>query len=301
MTAPYGVWPVQFTLGGIAFNGGTDSNGNTWWVTSETGWSDSPAPRTSRTDRPWAQGQYRIPNYNSSRIIALNGHTACPSQISRRTAEHQLAALCWDPTLLYTLSCTEETGTLSALVERDASTTAIIQPGGYDLEWSIQLAAPDPRKYAATVSGVTGVAASSGGLDWSTGGGLDWTGGSSGGLVWGVTTSSGQITFSNTGTADTWPTITFSANGGTIVNPQALDSAGNLLSFNLTITGSDVLVLTTNPIGRSVLYNGTDYRAAMTSAQWFSIYPGTSDTIAFAATSATGSAAMTVSAAPAYW
>lgn len=299
MTAPYGIWSVQFTLGGIAFNGGTDSNGNTWWVTGETGWSDSPAPRTSRTDRPWAQGQYRIPNYNSSRIISLTGWTACPSQAARRAAEKQLAQLCWDPTLLNTITCTEETGTLSAQVERDAATTAVIQPGGYDLAWSIQVAAPDPRKYGATVSGSTGVAASSGGLDWATTGGLDWSTG--GGLNWGVITSSGQIVLTNTGTADTWPTITFSANGGSIVNPQARDANGNLLSFNLTLSGSDVLVLSTNPIGRSVLYNGTDFRSAMTSAQWFSIYPGTTDTVSFGATSTTGSAAMTVSFAPAYW
>lgn len=299
MTQPYGIWPVQFQLGGISFNGGTDSNGNTWWVTKETGWSDSPPPRTGRTDRPWTQGQYRIPVYNSSRVIGLSGWTACPSATARRLAEHQISALCWDPSLLYTLACTEETGTLTCLVERDAASTAVIQPGGFDLAWSIQVAAPDPRKYAATQALSTGVASVASGLDWSTGGGLNWS--STGGLVWGTSTSSGIVTPSNTGTADTWPTITFSANGGTIVNPQALDQNGNLLAFNLTLSGTDVLVLSTNPIGRSVLYNGTDRRSSMTSAQWFSIYPGTSDQIAFQATSTTGTPTMTVSFAPAYW
>lgn len=299
MTQPYGSWPVQFQLGGINFNGGTDSNGNTWWVTAETGWSDSPAPRTARTDRPWTQGQYRVPNYNTSRIIGLTGWTACTSMVARRQAEHQLASLCWDPTLLYTLSCTEETGTLSCQVERDASTAMQIQPGGYDLSWSIQVAAPDPRKYAATQALSTGVASAASGLDWSTGGGLNWS--NTGGLVWGSVTSTGTVTCSNTGTADTWPVITFSANGGTIVNPQAFDQNGNLLALNMTLSGTDQLVLMTNPIGRSVLYNGTDRRASMTSAQWFSLYPGTSDQIAFQASSTSGTPTMTVSFAPAYW
>lgn len=295
MTAPYGIWPVQFQLGGISFNGGTDSNGNTWWVTKETGWSDSPPPRPGRTDRPWTHGQYRIPNYKTARVIGLSGWTACPSAVARRQAEHQLSALCWDPSRLYTLACTEETGTLSSLVELDATTSVQIQRGGFDLAWSLQVAAPDPRKYAGAVSGSTGVAASTGGLTWP----LDWSTG--GGLNWGTTTSSGQVTIANSGTADTWPTITFAANGGTIVNPAALDQSGNLLAFNLTLTGTDVLVLSTNPIGQSVLYNGVDRRASMTSAQWWSIYPGNTDVIAFQAQSTAGSPTMTVSAAPAYW
>lgn len=297
MTAPYGIWPVQWTLAGTTFNGGTDLNGNTWWVTEEQGWSGSPSPRTGRTDRPWTQGQYRIPNYNSSRIISLSGRTVCQSLSGRRLAEHQLAQLCWDPTLLYTLSCTEETGILSAQVERDAATQVVIDSGGLSLTWSLQLAAPDPRKYATTVSGSTGVASQTGGLSWP----LDWTGGGAGGLNWGTVTSTGTITLTNSGTADTWPVITFAANGGTIVNPAALDANGNLLSFNLTLSGTDQLVLTTNPIGRTVLLNGADRRSAMTSAQWFSIYPGSTDPVSFTASSTSGSPLMTISYAPAYW
>jgi hypothetical protein len=69
----------------------------------------------------------------------------------------------------------------------------------------------------------------------------------------------------------------------------------------MTLSGTDMLVLTTNPIGRSVLYNGADRRSSMTSAQWFSLYPGTSDQIAFQASSTSGSPTMTVAFAPAYW
>ncbi len=297
--------PVQWTMPawGLSFNTGSkDANGCAYWVTSDKGWSDSPPPRPISTGKPYSQGAFNGPDFFGARIIVLNGSVAAPTMAARRAAEHVVAAAFSDPLNLYELHCVEETGELLANVRLDQSTTITQLPGGLDFVWSMQLAAPDPRKYATAVkSSFTNLPQSTGGLDWVTGGGLQWVTG--GGLNWGTVTSNGIVTMTNAGLADTWPTFTIAANGNPLVTPGiTIVVNGNLLFYNNTLGAGDVLTINTNPANRSVLLNGiTDHRRFLTTAVWSSIPANSTVTASFSSAVYTSTATLTATWSDAYW
>jgi hypothetical protein len=276
----------------------TDANGVDWILTKETGWFASAPPKPARTNKAGATGSYRSQNFRGERIISLEGTMTAPTITALRTAQHQLAAVCGDPAQLYTLSCAEETGTLTAQVELDAQ--ILMTPIAYlTCAWTIQLAAPDPTKYSSTLQQAsTFLPSATGGLDWSTGGGLDWSTG--GGLNWGTTVSNGTVAVLNGGTAPTWPTFTVNAGTG-ITNPTiTCSTTGQVLQYASTLNSGDQLVISTSPFNRYVQVNGSDRRPFLTTSQWFSFSAATAYVLAFSASSYSSTASLAVSWYPAY-
>lgn len=301
MTALAQTWSIPSA--GLTFNTGiADANGNQWMTMDEKGWHGSAAPRPGRTAKPASQGSYRSPLFRDSRIFSLTGWVSCPSRLARNNAEHQLAAIFPDPYTLYQVICNEEFGSLYVTVELDTMIQVTPQPGGFDLLFTLQMAAPDPRKYSTnTASASTGLPLSTGGLDWATGGGLNWSSG--GGLNWGTVTSSGQISMANTGTADTYPTYTISAGANPLVTPAiTIQGTGATLFYNGTLNAGDALIIVTNPFGRAVTLNGsTDRRPLLTTAQWTSIPAGTAQVAVFSANAYSSTATLAASWQPAFW
>lgn len=296
--------PVKWTMPfwGLSFNYGVaDSTGCMWLADAEKGWSGGPPPRPLRVNKPYSQGVFRSPDFYGARVITLAGNVWAPDSASRRNAEHKLAAAFSDPGALYELHCIEETGELLAYCELDGAVT-IQQLGLYDFAWSIQLAAPDPRKYSAAAnSSTTNLPMTTGGLDWVTGGGLNWVTG--GGLNWGTVTSNGSVIMTNNGTADTWPTYTVAAGANALVTPGiTITVSGNTLFYNNTLAAGDTLVITTNPNSRSVILNGqSDRRASLTIAQWASIPANSTVSATFSSAVYSSTATLTASWANAYW
>lgn len=297
--------PVQWTMPawGLSFNTGVkDANGCAYFITDEKGWSDGPPPRPISTGKPYSQGAFNGPDFYGARVITLYGHVAAPTTLARRAAEHTLSSAFSDPLNLSELHCVEETGELLANVRLDQNVTITRNPGGLDFDWSIQLAAPDPRKYSASLkSSVTNLPMSTGGLDWITGGGLQWTTG--GGLNWGTVTSNGIVTMTNAGTADSWPKFIIAANGNALVSPGiTILVNGSMLFYNNTMGAGDVLTINTNPATRSVLLNGiTDHRRFLTTAQWASIPANSTITAAFSSAVYTTTATLTAQWSDTYW
>lgn len=285
----------------LAFNTGVpDETGCVYWVTEDRGWRSGAAPRPARSDRATAQGQYRRPNYRSGLVVTWNGHGFGPDSVSRSLAERKLATIGADAQNLFEVRGTDSVGTLFSFMEMDAS--AIIEPLSLtDFGFSFQFASPDPRRYALSggIGGSTGLVSSSGGLDWATGGGLNWSSG--GGLNWGTVSSTGQITFNNTGTAATDPVFTISCPSGTLVNPMiTLQGTGQRLHYNGTLVAGDILVITTSAFNRSVLLNTfTDVRVRLDIAEWFQLPIGLS-TVVFTADNVNAAATLTGSAFVAY-
>lgn len=270
----------------------TDAAGVDWILTKETGWFASAPPKPTRSNKAGAVGSYRSQNYRGERVITLEGVMTAPTITALRNAQHQLAALCADPTQMYTLAAGEETGTLTAQVELD--TQILMTPISYlTCSFSLQLAAPDPSKYAlAQQMAACTLPSTSGGLDWSAGGGLNWSTG--GGLNWGTTTSNGNVSALNIGSAPTWPTFTVNAGTG-ITNPTITNATtGQSLRFTSTLNSGDQLVISTSPFNRYVQVNGADRRPYLTTTQWFSFASATTYVIAFAADSYSSSASLTV-------
>lgn len=293
---------TQFSVGGLTLQSNdavtTDSNGVYWGVKQTTGWYDHPSMRLFNSPLPRNSGLFRSTSYKGGRTIVIDGWITAPTMVARENARVALQGMPFQGGEL-PLSVTDVLGTLTCAVELVDCKAA--PDGPFAVDWQLTLQARDPRKYGTSTSSTTTPASTSGGLDWSTGGGLNWSMG--GGLNWGTSSSSGQVNLANPGTAESWPVFTLQANGGSIVNPTITDSVtGNQIGFSLTMSGGDILVITTNPISRSVLLNNTDRFSSTTSAQWWSVPPGTTtDLVSLGATSYVGAPTLTAAVAPAYW
>lgn len=246
---------VRWRLAGIEFGGPPDQLGREWVIDSDEGWSSSPPVRDPQAqNRAGAHGAWPATVYRDPRSIRLDGWVYAPTFEARRDAEHQLAALCADPEQRYELACTEEDGEKYATVAQDDTTLVSIQPGGLWLDFSLQLTAADPRKYGATEqTTATGLPADSAtGLDFAAGGGagLDFaTSDSDGGtgLDFGPqpVDGTGRAIVTNTGTADTAPTLTLT---GPLSPPIVITRPDNAASitYHDAITSAQRLVIDTD-------------------------------------------------------
>jgi hypothetical protein len=296
MTTIFAAEAPMWTIGGLSFNA-VDDQGATWRAGSSQGWYDDPDLTLNDQLAPHNHGSYWAKSYNQPRTIVLPGSYDGSSVASALAARDALSGLFADGGQK-TLTVADNGITRTALVGKGARskiTPVVANHFLFQLTWR----ANDPRKYGTPSVNTTGMASGSGGLDWITGGGLNWITG--GGLNWGSTVSTGQVSATNTGTADTWPTFTIAANGGTIVNPAITDVSGSVMSFAFTMSGTDVLVISMNPLSRYAQLNGTDRMGLATSAQWWDVAPGATDVASFGAQSFSGTPSLTMSLAPAYW
>src|SRR5215472_6612204 len=152
----------QFLIGGITINGSTDANGCDWLLTKETGWFGSPAIKTARVDKPAARGVFRGNEFRGGRVMTLEGNLGAPTVTALRNACRTLLGICPDPHLQYPLTVIEESGlSLYANVVLDGE--ILITPvSALSVDFSIQLVAPDPRKWNTTGKTFTVLLASGG-------------------------------------------------------------------------------------------------------------------------------------------
>jgi hypothetical protein len=275
----------RWTLDGVTF-GETDAAGCYWAVNAVSGWDSGPAPRSARSAKTAAHGSYRAPLYNNERVVTLGGWVSVPNEAAARSVRDQLAGLCTDPYTLYALRHTDQLSGEDAVayVERDDQTLTEIVYGSRPLrvDFSLQLAAPDPRKYSATVytAAVGMVSDAPGGIQWggvagSTGleyggPGIKWQGGSG---------STGVLRAENPGTAEA--PIQF-AIAGPVNNPVIeCTSTGDVLAYGGSVASGQTLQIDTET--GAVLLDGSDRRPALTRADFFSIPAQGSLDIAFRA------------------
>lgn len=103
--------------------------------------------------------------------------------------------------------------------------------------------------------------------------------------------STGNVTVTNAGNYETWPTFTIT---GDCVAPILTNTTtGDVLSFpNLTLGASDVLAIDSDL--RTVVINGVPSRNTMTAvSRWFPLPPQTAQTLALSTTSGTASCVVT--------
>jgi hypothetical protein len=267
---------VTWLLDGLDLNGTPDMLGREWFVTEEHGWSGSSPPRTNRTPRLWADGSSRGRPFRNERIIRLDGTVACPSWEARRLAEYTLSALCSGPDL-YPLVCREETGPWLTWVELDDELAVSIVPGGYDLDFSIQLAAPDPFRYSLAESRAETTLPRRGGggltFDPPSLSGLDFTPAGASGLDFGEPDQSGAVVVDNQGNA---PAPLIIELHGPLVPPVTVSrpDTGQRLIYQGAVFEGQTLVVDT---GRRTAYlNDANYRHLLTVADWFRAPPGLS-------------------------
>jgi hypothetical protein len=262
---------------------GVDDFGTTWIITKVGGWSSTPGLRNASVDRPLDHGQFDSASYWDARVITIEGTAVATSPTSCSVARDILTSLCaWDTASLFTLRVTEEDRPARRAMVRLAGDTKTDPIGAHAFDFSLQLKAPDPRRYddvptTLTLWAPTGV---------------------SGGLVLPATAplvitptglSHSSVVATNLGTTPTRPVVTFA---GPLVDPQiAHVPSGRSLSTLITLTAGDVLVADFD--ARTLMLNGSSRSSALTaSAAWWELPPGGGE-LRFTAGGGTGTATVT--------
>jgi hypothetical protein len=272
----------QFTIGGITINGSTDSTGCDWVLTSETGWFASPAIKTARVDKPAARGTFRGNEFRGARVIVLQCTVSAPTVAALRAAEYRALGICPNPHLQYPLTVVDETGlSLYANVVLDGE--ILITP----ISWSsatvsIQLVAPDPRKFSSnpTVVSVLLASAGTGGIAYPVAYPVSY----------GTPGLPGAVVLTNTGSADSDPTVTLT---GPLTNPSLIRAdTGDTVTYLGTLLATDTLVIDFG--AGSAMLNGINRRSLL-SAGWFTIPGYSSITMLFRTTNIADTGSMSVS------
>jgi hypothetical protein len=274
---------------------GSTVDGAEYVVNEVTGWSSSAAPRTARIPRPAAHGSYRSPNWKGDKIVTLAGYVAVDDKVMALAVERRLERLCGDPQVLYSLRHVDSLSgeDLTLWVELDA---AILINTRFDLsplqvDFSLQLAASDPRKYTSTASTAsTGLATpADGGVAWdgtAGGTGTEWNGpAGTTGLEYQTTGGTlGTVDLVNAGTESTSVKFTITGN---VANPLVRNlTTGEVIAYGGTLVAADVLVIDTGT--GAVTLNGANRRPQLTRADFFQLPPGTTR-IQFEGTAVSGS------------
>lgn len=231
--------PTTWQLDNMTF-GAPDAQGCWWIVRTSNGWHGPAKPRTQRVAKTFGPGSFRTPSFRGERIIVLTGSTKCPDGATRLDAMERLAAMAADPAQIYTLTVTDvATGVGRCMdVELDDRTDLKLV-GTRWFDWSLQLAAPDPRKYSPTWQDPVSVlpTSSTGGLDFGSPG-LDFTGG---GLDFGLPGTNTMAQVANYGTAPTSPVFSVL---GPAINPVIVDmSTGDRVQYLANLGASETLTI----------------------------------------------------------
>lgn len=274
-----------------------DPNGVEWWLTAEKGWWGAPATRPKRTARVFAHGSFRAAAFREVRTVALSGVLIAPDDVAMRLAQRQVLSICSDPSKLYPLTVEDETGSYTAQVELDGE--ILSQPRNWcSVEFSLQVAAPDPRKFSASWISPS-IVLGSGGT-----GGVDATApgasASAPGLAAGTPAPPSIVVSANDGTVATGPVFEIV---GPVTNPTVIETAtGSQLVWTGTLGSGESLFINcddqpmtppgvANPLpGHSALIGGFASRRAGLAVWggWPSMPPGSQRTYVLAASGVGG-------------
>ncbi|MFE6866005.1 hypothetical protein ACFVFS_05575 [Kitasatospora sp. NPDC057692] len=247
-------------LGALAL-GMVDGAGVAWAVGKDglRGWGGS-AVRTQYSDRQADHGVWAGRTYMGARVITLAGTITAPDAATLDEAVEQLLeAASLDDTLL----TVGETIPKQAVVRRSGE--PLVDPETDRIaRFSVMLTAEDPRRYSTVLQAPAPV-------------GLPVSGG---GVTLPITlplvipagSSSGSLTLTNEGSADTRPTFTVTGPvGGFTILVQYPDATVRALTYSDTLLAGEQLLIDTD--AHSVTLGGAVSRRRYLSGQWPTIPP----------------------------
>lgn len=244
--------------------GATDASGITWTLMSVEGWDSAPSAVGQVIQRSADHGGWPTAAYFGPRIITLTVLASAPTQALRdqaRALMQQAIPVSDLATFAY-----GEPVPRQAQVRRNATATvAETYPTLTDVQFSIPLVAPDPRKYATTPQSASSIQA-----QVATPLTLPFAAGTPVTFPAGVPAGSTGILALNSGTFETRPIITLT---GPVKGPGIVNgSTGQTVSYSsLTLKATDSLVL--NMDARQGYLNGT-FTPADVSSAWWTLEPG---------------------------
>ena len=232
----------------------------------------------------WAGEAFLAPRYPT-----LQGVINAPSGDQARDKFDELVAAC---TLTNTtLTVIEGSLTRTMNVRRKGDITHVVDDFGRQIEWSMVLAAVDPRKYGTTVSGSTGLPSTVGGMTFPFTFNPDFT--------FSETVSSGRVALTNPGNIEGPVRLRITAGVGGLTGPKVTHIAsGRVLEFATTLTIPAGNWIDVDMRAQTVLENGTAARNGWVTGRGWSWFEPRANEWAFTAQSGVG--ALLVEADPAW-
>lgn len=144
--------PISWTLDGFGLTH-YDSTGVRWITTKSEGWRGDGPVRGERPPRDGAPGTYAGISWPDEKIIRLIGQAVAPGPAMRAMAERRIGSLLPAGDRLYRLQRIGEDGIAEVMyVKRDDAIEPQPLTSAVRFTWTVQLAAPDPRKLAPSWS-----------------------------------------------------------------------------------------------------------------------------------------------------
>lgn len=285
---------IQLTLNGFHLYG-VDSYGCEWHTTFQdvSGLFDGVASTLRTESKSMTDGWYGNLPRLQGRTITIEGHIIGRCTESCITAWNAFKSVL-DPGGMLLIARLGDIGR-QVPVWQSASAPLVKWEGVNILRFSLGLTSLSPYLYGLeSVSGVTGLPSSSGGMQFPYH--FEEPGVSLSSWIWSEEVVSGQVALTNVGTA---PSPVMIRIDGPVVNPQVSHvGSGHIIAFDVRLgTGHYV---TMNGVTHEILIDGTDpARGRVTRREWSQAEPGM-NVWGFNAGEYSAEARMTVSFYPAY-
>lgn len=269
---------------------GLTLGGDTGYILEEiTGWEDLPDVTSYDTARSRGHGDHVGDQYARSRIVTVSGKIANVSSRDEMARALQNATRVGSAVNNLTVDLLGLALTAGARVtQRSVSIGGNYSVG--EIPFAVQWRCPDPLRYGLTQTPASiGLPSTSGGLPYP----LSYP------LNYGSAGTPGQITLTNSGTADT--SILFTVTGP-LPSGFEISAGGQRLTYAAEVPAGQVITLDTGT--GIVLAEGTaDRRGNLTKADWLQVPAGSSITVQFTSLGGTYDAAATLSASwrSAWW
>lgn len=244
--------------------------GAKWIMRTLTGWDEPPDARTSFTPRANAGGSFDAPVYDGDRVVSWSGLVETLDVATREKVKLQLATLGRALRQGADFVGNDADGVPKTVHARRSTGWNVAPFGPCGIQYQAQIVCPDPSKYGPPMSVATGLpTASPAGLAFPLFGGT-------GKLEFGDPGLSGQVTLTNTGTDDAWPTfvVTGPVLGGVVLTDV---SSGRRIVYAGDVADTGVLLVVDSAVGRASL-NSSDRTGLLTVRQWTPVPPGQSRT-----------------------
>lgn len=230
-------------------------------------WYALPNTDLNLSKRPNAHGAYGLgKTFVKEHRPVVNGQYFGESAADALVARGRLNALFADGASI-TMRVTDELGTTT----REVWLLEVSTTFRYDFAhfpFDLVLVAPDPRRYGPTESASSGMPSAGSGLVWNLG-----TAPSGLFLDWGTPGETGQVAFTNTGTATSFPRIEVGGAGSFLAGFRVTEvETGRELTLQRATNFGEVIVLDSRT-KRATMGEG-DVTAFLSSRDWFSVPAG---------------------------
>ena len=242
--------------------GTTDTNGVTWLLKQVIGW-DGPPTVGQVIQRSADHGGWPSAQYYGPRLLTLTVLASAPDQATRDQAAEQLVQAC-PVSDLATFVYNEPVPKQVYVRQNGSANITMTRPTLVDVEFTIGLVAPDPRKYATIPLTQTAT------LPAPVINPLTLPVTLPAGFPGSVPPIASAVTCVNAGTIETRPVITVT---GPIGDPSIVNAAtGQAITFTgLTMGASDQLVISTD--ARQAFLDSV-FTPADVSSSWWTLFPG---------------------------